>query len=287
MLALGCRQQNTNQMSLKGDQTGLSTSKITHHIYFVRHGETESNAKTSESADNFSPKGSEQVRALTDKLQGMDVKFDQIYISPLWRTRSTIKPYLDGQGNRYSAIDNYIESGIAECCWDQGSMTKDVVEQSAAKIRTFLMNQTTPSNVLIVGHYHSGKILLDNLVGKTVDPQNADLMVFDFDSSPPNLDKTHPAPQASDCRAFNRDGRTCADVGYTEGQSGYPWGAAAGLFRCRQNCLELAPPPDCHTVNRDGRTCKDVRYKEGQSGYPWGRRNGRFRCESGCLILVN
>ncbi|MBM4253890.1 MAG: hypothetical protein FJ146_18130 [Deltaproteobacteria bacterium] len=40
------------------------------------------------------------------------------------------------------------------------------------------------------------------------------------------------------CFAYNRDGRTCSFVGYSEGQSGTPWGQGAGQFRCTNGCLQ-------------------------------------------------
>jgi hypothetical protein len=41
------------------------------------------------------------------------------------------------------------------------------------------------------------------------------------------------------CFAYNRDGRTCSDVGFSEGQTGAPWGQGAGQFRCTSGCLQF------------------------------------------------
>lgn len=43
--------------------------------------------------------------------------------------------------------------------------------------------------------------------------------------------------QQLDCRHYNRDGATCAQVGFGEGQSGSPWGQQAGMFVCMDRCL--------------------------------------------------
>ncbi|MBM4250792.1 MAG: hypothetical protein FJ146_02365 [Deltaproteobacteria bacterium] len=42
----------------------------------------------------------------------------------------------------------------------------------------------------------------------------------------------------NNCYAYNRDGRTCSFVGYSEGQVGTPWGQGAGTFRCTNGCLQ-------------------------------------------------
>jgi broad specificity phosphatase PhoE len=47
-------------------------------------------------ADTFSPKGWEQLPGVVEKLRGM--KFDFIAVSPLWRARNTILPYLRETG---------------------------------------------------------------------------------------------------------------------------------------------------------------------------------------------
>ena len=43
---------------------------------------------------------------------------------------------------------------------------------------------------------------------------------------------------ANNCYAYNRDGRTCSFVGYSEGQVGAPWGQGSGQFRCTNGCLQ-------------------------------------------------
>jgi len=53
----------------------------------------------------------------------------------------------------------------------------------------------------------------------------------------------YPAPGGyygprDDCRNYNRDGITCQQVGFYEGQSGAPWGYGAGQFRCTNGCLQ-------------------------------------------------
>ena len=41
------------------------------------------------------------------------------------------------------------------------------------------------------------------------------------------------------CYAYNRDGRDCSFVGYSEGQVGAPWGNGNGQFRCTNGCLQF------------------------------------------------
>ena len=44
------------------------------------------------------------------------------------------------------------------------------------------------------------------------------------------------------CYAYNRDGVTCWQVGYVEGQRGAPWGEPAGQFLCVNSCLKWIGP---------------------------------------------
>jgi broad specificity phosphatase PhoE len=79
-------------------------------IYYLRHAEYGGNVvdqwkdKPKEQwpayvgrGDMFTPKGKEQVEALTQKLL-KDYHFDFIAVSPAWRTRNTIAPYLKQAG---------------------------------------------------------------------------------------------------------------------------------------------------------------------------------------------
>lgn len=81
-------------------------------IYYVRHAEYGGNVvKQWEGkprsewpayvgrGDMFTPKGKEQVAALTEKLL-KNYHFDFIAVSPAWRTRNTIAPYLKATGQK-------------------------------------------------------------------------------------------------------------------------------------------------------------------------------------------
>ena len=83
--------------------TGVAEAQL--KIYYLRHAESGANVVSqwqdkpkSEwpayvgNADSFSPTGEQQVRAVVEKLKRYD--FDFIAVSPLWRTRHTIIPYL-------------------------------------------------------------------------------------------------------------------------------------------------------------------------------------------------
>ena len=78
-------------------------------IYFVRHAEYGGNVvdqwkeKPKDQwppyvgrADMFTPKGTQQVEALTERLK--NYHFDFIAVSPAWRCRNTIAPYLKEEG---------------------------------------------------------------------------------------------------------------------------------------------------------------------------------------------
>jgi hypothetical protein len=96
----------------------------------------------------------------------------------------------------------------------------------------------------------------------------------------------HPT-QKDFCKEYNRDGISCDDVGFYEGQVGYPWGSHSGKFRCVNGCLAwLGQAQSCKAYNRDGITCDQVGFHDGQVGYPWGLKSGKFRCTSGCLQFI-
>ncbi len=89
------------------------------------------------------------------------------------------------------------------------------------------------------------------------------------------------------CKDYNRDGVSCQDVGFHEGQIGYPWGEKSGKFRCENGCLAwVGQAHSCKAYNQDGVTCDQVNYHEGQVGFPWGYKSGKFRCVSGCLQFL-
>ena len=83
-------------------------------VYVIRHAETMGNVTLDYSEANqntFSPKGLEQVAGVAEKLK--DLRFDAVLVSPLWRTRQTILPYL--QAHQLTAE---IWPEVEECCCD-------------------------------------------------------------------------------------------------------------------------------------------------------------------------
>jgi broad specificity phosphatase PhoE len=83
-------------------------------VYLIRHAETMGNVTLDYSETNqctFSPKGLAQVAGIAEKLNGFS--FDDVLVSPTWRTRQTILPYLKAH-NMTAEICPEIE----ECCCD-------------------------------------------------------------------------------------------------------------------------------------------------------------------------
>lgn len=82
-------------------------------IYYVRHAQTMANVTRDYSQKNqetFSEKGKQQITNLTNRLS--TYHFDHILVSPTYRTRHTILPYL--QKTRQVAE---LWPELAECCW--------------------------------------------------------------------------------------------------------------------------------------------------------------------------
>ncbi len=156
----------------------------THTIYFVRHAQTQKNAKISDEEAKFSPAGEEQVKALTADLMQLGVRFDRIRISPLWRTQQTIAPFLAAGQALYQAGQVVTVPGLTECCWDAAHDKSAAVKAAAAALQAELAQAAAPQTVLIVGHYHSGRILLRELVGKDVELANAEINKFALPRAP-------------------------------------------------------------------------------------------------------
>ncbi len=82
-------------------------------LYLVRHAETVANATKDYSHANqrtFSPRGRREIDALDAKLAAY--RFDHVLVSPTWRTRHTIAPWLAHTGRVAE-----IWPELAECCY--------------------------------------------------------------------------------------------------------------------------------------------------------------------------
>jgi broad specificity phosphatase PhoE len=83
-------------------------------LYVLRHAETMGNVTGDYSEENqraFSPQGLEQIARITDKLA--PYRFDRVFVSPTYRTRQTILPYLKTHGCKAE-----IWPELEECCCD-------------------------------------------------------------------------------------------------------------------------------------------------------------------------
>ncbi len=105
LLAL-CLFSSVPQDSPADDSLGMD-------IYYVRHAQTMANVTRDYSKENqetFSEKGKQQIIDLTNRLS--TYHFDHILVSPTYRTRHTILPYLR-KTNRVAEL----WPELAECCW--------------------------------------------------------------------------------------------------------------------------------------------------------------------------
>lgn len=168
-------------------------------IYFVRHAETVANANgtnNSASTNTFSQQGIEQLSILTKQLKSLH--FDALLVSSSPRAMNTLLPYL--KETRQKAE---IWPELSECCWQKERndtstehlTTTSEVELSPEQVGYFtfrdvnsmrnysndnyadglaqvhlaeeLLKKYSGSDmtILIVGHYHSGQVLLADLLG--------------------------------------------------------------------------------------------------------------------------
>lgn len=107
-------------------------------VYYLRHAESGANAEYHwkkvprdqwpsyvGNADTFSPKGEQQAQEVVDKLKGHS--FDFIAVSPLWRTRNTILPYLRATGQKGEIWPELAEFDVAieDILKGNGKVSKD------------------------------------------------------------------------------------------------------------------------------------------------------------------
>lgn len=138
-------------------------------LYFVRHAQTLANARgvtNTHTSSTFSDEGAAQIEALTAALK--HYRFDAILVSPTERTQQTIRPYLEQTGR---SAETWQE--ITECCWQHGRDEPKYVEGAAQVGRAADMIRARYGNsgktILVVAHYHSGQVLLANLLGVSRD----------------------------------------------------------------------------------------------------------------------
>ncbi len=89
-------------------------------LYFIRHGESESNATPGLAAGiNFdaplTEKGLEQARLVGGRLRSDGVEFDRVYSSSLTRTVQTAEAMLEGLGEKgrsFTRVDAIIEQQV-------------------------------------------------------------------------------------------------------------------------------------------------------------------------------
>lgn len=169
-------------------------------IYFVRHAETLANVSGVYNTKNnttFSQRGEEQIKALTSQLKGY--QFDAILVSSVPRALNTVLPYLQA-----SSQTGEVWPELAECCWQspQSSpatgelIAADPITLSQEQLRYFTFRDSasqfdyrngsysdgvaqvshavqllkqryfgTNKTILIVAHYHSGQVLMSELLG--------------------------------------------------------------------------------------------------------------------------
>lgn len=169
-------------------------------IFLVRHAETQANASgvhNTVTSGSFSEQGERQIQQLTAGLAAY--KFDAILVSPTERTLYTIAPYLL-QSGRVAEI----WPEIAECCWQKNRSDNvagvpvwgDAIHLPITIAPQFVFRTDIPQRnfanhsyadgvaqvrqaaqliqqryansgktILLVLHYHSGAILMAELLG--------------------------------------------------------------------------------------------------------------------------
>ncbi|MBF0442453.1 MAG: family 16 glycosylhydrolase [Oligoflexales bacterium] len=91
---------------------------------------------------------------------------------------------------------------------------------------------TGPLNLNLTG---SSKAYIDSVKYETSDEKTL-AALSDWGTQMP-WDVCRPSV-STDCSSYNRDGKTCDEVGYAEGQTGEPWGIGNGFFQCVNGCLK-------------------------------------------------
>ncbi len=118
---------------------GVAAADAQLEITYVRHAEgghnvvyqfVEAGIPTNEwpayvgKENAFSPKGEAQVTALATKLQ--NYTFDLIAVSPKWRTRNTIQPYLEATGQKAEIWPELAETGNTDVLPTEGGISPTI-----------------------------------------------------------------------------------------------------------------------------------------------------------------
>jgi len=192
-------------------------------FYFVRHGESEANAKRRFAGRSDSPlteRGREQARAVAETLA--DTTFDRVVATPLHRSLDTakviaerlrlpveIEPDLieidvgDRTGAAWDetrALPNWRDDGFV--AWPNGETLDQVLARSLGALRR-LARETPGGRVLVVGHGGVTRILVSHFLG--ILPQldrsrahNTNLTVLVFDGETGRLEKVHESSHLGD-----------------------------------------------------------------------------------------
>jgi probable phosphoglycerate mutase len=146
-------------------------------IYFIRHGESESNVKrvfAGQKDDTpLTEKGMGQAKETAKHLKSLNIFVDRIVASPLKRTLKTAQIIADELGFDISKI--LIDKRVAE--YDMGAMTGKLFQEMTSKVlvsgegaedpQAFLERvgdairefQKMPGNTLIASHAGVGRVL--------------------------------------------------------------------------------------------------------------------------------
>jgi broad specificity phosphatase PhoE len=152
------------------------------HVYFVRHGESTTNAASIATGQNLDPEltinGAEQAREAARWIQDNNIKFDLIIVSPTTRTLQTARiiarnlhyPVADilewpdlierGLGDYEGGPnDDYFQASEAVAVKEHGVEPLESMYERSQKVINNLNNKHPNKTVLIVAHNGTGKML--------------------------------------------------------------------------------------------------------------------------------
>lgn len=135
-------------------------------VYYVRHAETVGNATGLKNTTNnkmFTDTGHRQVANLTESLNKISI--DHVIVSPTWRTRHTVLPYLK-KTNKTAEIWPELEEWRMEAQVQMGLEPLDgspiQIEEENSKY--FLFRDSNSTNRYVAGDYSGGMQQLETLV---------------------------------------------------------------------------------------------------------------------------
>jgi len=163
-------------------------------IYITRHGQTPFNKQNivcGLSDINLNETGIQQAEILKNNIIDQNLKFDNIFVSPLKRARQTVSP-IEKHFNQKAIIDNRLKEfnfGDKEACriddidfrikrndpfvhFPKGESMLKAASRVYSFLEDIIKSSNQNDNILIVSHKTTSKLINSYFISQTIDEFN-------------------------------------------------------------------------------------------------------------------